>query len=190
MVEMAVHRIGMNQQGHALVILADMNGARLLPIVIGTFEAHAIAMEMRGEHFERPLTHDLFIDALEALGHSITRVEITRLENSTFYGLVFLSAHGTTIEIDARPSDAIALALRAKARILVAEGVLQQAQVWAGDLLEETNNDEVDLFRELLGKVSLSGEDEAVPRHPEGPTPEPPPSSPGSETDADRTGDS
>ncbi|MEN6343891.1 MAG: bifunctional nuclease family protein [Armatimonadia bacterium] len=158
MVEMLVHRIGMNQQGHTLVILADLQQVRLLPILIGEYEAYAIALALRGETFERPLTHDLFANALQALGHRLTRVEVTKLENGTFYGLLHLTTSTGSVTLDARPSDAIALALRTNARIFVAEQVLGEAQVWAADL-EDDENDELTQFRKIMGNMGLDADE-------------------------------
>jgi bifunctional DNase/RNase len=155
MVEMRVHRIGMDQQGQALVVLIDGSEERLLPILIGHFEAYAIAMEVHGEKFKRPLTHDLFINTLEALGHRIERVEITKLERGTFYALLHVSAGAGKIAVDGRPSDAIALALRASAPIYIAEDVLEQAQVLVSDTGE---GDDTEKFRELIEKVGLGEE--------------------------------
>lgn len=152
MVEMVVTRIGMNQHGQALVILGDLQGERLLPIWIGMFEAHAIAIELEGEPFDRPLTHDLFTNVLEALGRRIVKIEVTRLDDRIFYALLHISDGEEVLEIDARPSDAIALALRAEADIYVAEEVLDQAGVLVSDL---SDSDELTRFKELMEKADL-----------------------------------
>ncbi len=161
MVEMTVSRIGMNQQGQALVILGDPAGERLLPIWIGPFEAHAIAVEMQGEPFERPLTHDLFTNTLAALGQRLVRVEITKLEEGVFYALLHITDGEHVLTVDARPSDAIALALRAEARIFVAETVLAEAQVRADDIQD---GDEMERFKQLLRGTPLA---QADPEEPE-----------------------
>ena len=154
MVEMTVSRIGLNQSGQALVILSDLPEERLLPIWIGMFEAQAIAIELEGEAFERPLTHDLFTNVLETLGRRVEKVEVTRLEGGIFYALLHITNGGAPdIEVDARPSDAIALALRADAQIFVAEQVLDEHGVRVSDL-EET--DEMMRFKELMEKADLT----------------------------------
>lgn len=158
MVEMTVYRIGLNAQGHALVILSDADDTRLLPIVIGPFEAQAIAMQIRGEHFERPLTHDLFTNALHALGHQLLRIEITKLEEGTFYAVLVIQTVDGVTELDARPSDAIAIALRAGAPIFVAEAVLQEAQVLVGDLRQDDEQEEIELFKRIMGQVTPGAE--------------------------------
>lgn len=158
MVEMTVHRIGLNAQGHALVILSDLENARLLPIVIGPFEAQAIAMQIRGEQFERPLTHDLFANALTVLGHRLTRIEVTRLEEGTFYAVLLVQTGDAITKLDARPSDAIAIALRADAPIFVAESVLEEAQVLVSDLRPDDEDADIELFKRIMGHVPPGAE--------------------------------
>lgn len=160
MVQMLVHRIGMDQQGQALVVLIDMPEERLLPIIIGPYEAHAIAMELHGEKFKRPLTHDLFINTLHALECELRQVEVTRLEERTFYALLHISDGRHTVTVDARTSDALALALRAGAPIFVAEEVLEEAQVLVSSLAD---GDETEKFRELMSQIRISDESEGGP---------------------------
>lgn len=150
MIEMTVHRVGINPQGQALAILADTRGERLLPIWIGLYEANAIAMQLRGEQFERPLTHDLLKILLDRLGHELVRVEITRLEEGTFFAVLVITDGEDEVLIDARPSDSLALALRAGAPVLVAEGVLDEAGVLAQDLADP---EELETFRQLMERL-------------------------------------
>ena len=159
MVEMTVWRLGVDQQNQVLVILSDPSDERLLPIVIGPCEANAIAMELRGEGFERPLTHDLFINLLETLGRRLTKIEICRLEDSVFYAYLFISNGEHVSQVDSRPSDAIALALRANAKIYVADEVLEQAQVLRSDI-EATEEMQRAKFQDIMTKVDISAEDE------------------------------
>ena len=168
MVEMSVHRIGLDQSGQALVILSDLSGQRLLPILIGPFEANAIAMELRGEKFERPLTHDLFTHTLEALGFRVSTIEIVKLDGGIFYATLHVSDGVREVEIDSRPSDALALALRANARIFVAEEVLQEAQVLVSDL-DDSEEDEMARFRELMARVNLGTAQVEPPVEPDEP---------------------
>lgn len=154
MIEMQVHRI-LSSQGHTFVVLADARVERLLPIAIGPYEANAIAMELQGEKFRRPLTHDLFVATLEAVGHTVCRVEITRLEEGTFYGLLYVVDGSRVVPVDARPSDAIALAVRVDAPILVAEDVLAEAGI---DASQDDESEEEARFRELMSGIGL-GED-------------------------------
>ncbi|MBP8953970.1 MAG: bifunctional nuclease family protein [Armatimonadetes bacterium] len=147
MVEMHVHRVLMNPQGQAFVLLEDPTGDRLLPIWIGQFEATAIAWKLEEQVFERPLTHDLFINALAAVGYEIVRVDVTKLENRIFYALLTLTNGEEEVQVDSRPSDALALAVRADADIFVAEQVLDEAQILRHEIDE---NAEVEKFRELI----------------------------------------
>ncbi len=157
MVEMTVQRVGIDPKRQALVILADAEKRRLLPIMIGLFEAQSIAMAISGEDIGRPLTHDLLLSVIEGTGSELARVEVTRLADRTFFALLHLEREGEMIEIDARPSDAIAVALRADAPIFVAEEVLALAEV-----VDESVDDEQDLekFKDLLGSIDLGEEDE------------------------------
>ena len=161
MVKMQVFRVGIDQQrGVPFVLLADEEEKRLLPIWIGPFEANAIATEMRGKTFPRPLTHDLLRQTVEALGYRLTQVAVTRLEEGTFYAELTLEGETQTKVVDARPSDAIALALRAGASIFVDDEVLKRNQILATEGEEEDAQD-MEKFRELLD--GLQAEDEAEP---------------------------
>jgi bifunctional DNase/RNase len=153
MVEMTVQRVGIDPRRNAVLILADADGRRLLPIYIGFYEAQSIAMAIGGEDIGRPLTHDLLLSVIEAVGGRLREVHITSLVDRTFYAALCISAGGRTIQIDARPSDAVALAVRTGGRVLVAEDVLAQAQVVEqGEDEEETDQEK---FRDLLGQIKL-----------------------------------
>jgi bifunctional DNase/RNase len=109
-----------------VVILKEAEGERILPIWIGPGEAHAIRRILSDEPFPRPLTHDLLVLIIEGLKASVTRVVISDLRESTFYATVMVERAGEVLSIDARPSDSIAVALRAKAPIFVNEELLQE----------------------------------------------------------------
>ena len=111
-----------------IVILKDVEGNRALPIWIGTFEANAIALEMERVTTPRPMTHDLIRNILEGLKAKVSRIVVNDLRDSTFYAVIFLAVNGAEVAIDSRPSDAIALALRVKAPIFVAEKVIREAK--------------------------------------------------------------
>jgi hypothetical protein len=111
---------------HAL-LLKEVFGQRRIPILIGAFEAQAIAMELEGMKPPRPLTHDLIKNLIENLGATILHVEITDLIDNTYHAKIVLDVSSLTNEIDSRPSDAIAVALRAQVPIYVAESILDQA---------------------------------------------------------------
>lgn len=130
-----------------IVLLRETDGERYLPIWIGAPEASAIAFAQQGVTPARPLTHDLFADVISALGTSLVQVRITDLTDGVFYA-VLVFANG--VEVSARPSDAIALALRTGAAVLGAESVLDEA----GLNLPHEDEDEVEKFREFLDQVS------------------------------------
>lgn len=115
-------------QPSALVLLRDSRG-RSVPIFIGKFEAMSIWLALEGTAPDRPLTHDLLNNVISKMGGTVDRILIDDLWNNTYYAKVTLAIDGKAIEIDSRPSDAIALALRAKAPIYMAESVLEKAAV-------------------------------------------------------------
>jgi bifunctional DNase/RNase len=130
-----------------IVLLREVSGERYLPIWIGAVEATAIAFAQQGVVPPRPLTHDLMKDLLEAMGHELTEVQITAMKDGVFYAnLVFDSG----VEVGARPSDSIALALRTGSRIVCAEEVLDEV----GLAVPAEQEDEVERFREFLDSVS------------------------------------
>jgi bifunctional DNase/RNase len=113
--------------GAYAILLKELEGNRRLPIIIGAFEAQAIALEIEGIKPPRPLTHDLLKQITDNLGASVVEVIVDELRENTFYAKIVLEASTLTQEIDARPSDAIALAVRTQAPIYVAESVLEAA---------------------------------------------------------------
>jgi len=128
LVQMEVSKIRIDERrGEQVVVLKERGGNRLLPIIIGISEVTAIKMKISGIQPPRPLTHDLLSETISQLEASLQRVVITKLEFNTFFAkLILQTKEGATREVDARPSDSIALALRADAPIFVAEDVLQQ----------------------------------------------------------------
>ena len=170
MVEVTVESIRVsliNQQ--RLVVLRENDSPRFLPIWIGPFEAEAITMGLQGTDAGRPLTHDLLRNVLEALGADTQSVFINALRDDTFYARVILDMQGERIEVDARPSDAIALAVRLDVPIYVDEDVMDRAgQLPASEFeggeeeLEESGEDELGVFREFIEGIDMddiSGED-------------------------------
>lgn len=119
-------RVHMLSSRH-VIILKDAERGRYLPIWIGAWEASAIAMKLQGLSVERPITHDLFAAALEALGARIERIVISALADETYHARLVLDVGGKVVELDARPSDCVALAVRTQTQILVAEEVLELA---------------------------------------------------------------
>jgi bifunctional DNase/RNase len=113
--------------GAYAILLKEINGNRRLPIIIGAFEAQAIALEIEGIKPPRPLTHDLLKQILDNLGAAVMEVVIDELRENTFYAKIILEVSALTNEVDARPSDAIALAVRTQSPIYVAEKVMNAA---------------------------------------------------------------
>jgi bifunctional DNase/RNase len=178
LVEMVVEsvRVHMLSSRH-VVILKDAARDRYLPIWIGPWEASAIAMKLQGLTPERPLTHDLFATTLEAIGARIDRVVISELADETFHARITLERDGKVVEVDARPSDALALAVRAGVRIFAAETVLEQAALGGdrgiadddlggeGSTLEATGEGQVDprldVFRDFVNSLDADAEGES-----------------------------
>jgi uncharacterized protein len=142
LVEMQIEsvRVHMLSNRH-VVILKDPAGDRYLPIWIGAWEASAIAMRLQGLQAERPLTHDLFAASLERLGVRVQRVVISELADETYHAQIHLERDGFQVEVDARPSDALALAVRAEVQIFADEEVLAQAAL-SSDPDEEGSSDD------------------------------------------------
>jgi len=142
LVEMQIEsvRVHMLSNRH-VVILKDNEGDRYLPIWIGAWEASAIAMRLQGLAAERPLTHDLFAAALDRLGVRVERVVISELSDETYHAQIHLERDGVQVEVDARPSDALALAVRTEVSIYAADEVLAQAAL-AADPDEEVGEDD------------------------------------------------
>jgi bifunctional DNase/RNase len=128
LVQMDVSKIRIDERrGEQVVVLKERGGNRLLPIIIGISEVTAIKMKISGIQPPRPLTHDLLQDTIAQLGATLSRIVITKLEFNTFFAkLILQTKEGTLHEVDARPSDSIAVALRADAPIFVSEEVLNQ----------------------------------------------------------------
>ncbi|MEW6658437.1 MAG: bifunctional nuclease family protein [Thermodesulfobacteriota bacterium] len=111
-----------------IMILKDVDSDKAVPIWIGLLEATAIASELENIKFSRPMTHDLLKIIMESMAIQVTKVEVCDLRDNTYFALIYLNREGQEVTIDARPSDAIALALRVKAPIFVAEVVIQKAR--------------------------------------------------------------
>lgn len=127
---MKVDKLGIDLLTHdPVVILKDLEGKRYLPILIGPFEATAIALALEGTPVPRPLSHDLMRSIIQSLKAKVARVVIHDIQENTFYAKVVLESNGGTLEVDARPSDSIALALRTNAPIFVSERIVLEEAV-------------------------------------------------------------
>jgi len=150
MVPVRIHSLGLDPTSNQpVVLLKETDGLRILPIWIGQPEATAILIAVEGVSPPRPMTHDLLLSVLTASGLELVRVEITRLEEGTFFAALVLHGQDRTVVVDARPSDSIALAVRAGCPIVVAEEVLDQAGIIPDDEAEQ----EVERFRDFLDTV-------------------------------------
>ena len=130
MIEMAIDSIRMSLMNYQrVVILKEKESERYLPIWIGPSEADSIAVKLQDVSVPRPLTHDLLRSVIDALGATVNSIIVSELRNDTFYAKIMLSTNGEVMEIDSRPSDAIALAVRAHVPIYADEGVLDKAGI-------------------------------------------------------------
>ena len=123
-----------------IIILRDKDGHNMVPIWMGLFEANAIAIQIENVASSRPMTHDLLKNVIEDLNADIKKIVVHDLKGNTFYALLYLEVNGETVAIDARPSDAIALALRASAPIFIDEKVIENAK--KVDLVPDRNDTE------------------------------------------------
>ena len=140
--EMTVYGVSFDLVGkQPIVLLKTADENRFLPIWIGHPEAAAILMKLQGASPQRPMTHDLITDMLEELDAEVTRVTVTELRENTFYARITLERNGAEIEIDSRPSDAIALAVRVEAKIFAADEVIEESGI-EFESEEEAANDE------------------------------------------------
>ena len=163
--EMVIYGVSFDLVGkQPIVLLKTADGNKFLPIWIGHPEAAAILMKLQGATTPRPMTHDLVTDMLAQLDAQVVRITVTELRDSTFYAQITVQQDGSEIEIDSRPSDAIALAIRAEAPIFVADRVIEESAIeFEG---EEVNEEEiVTEFKRFLDSVSpdefaVEGEEE------------------------------
>jgi bifunctional DNase/RNase len=157
MQEMVIYGVSFDLVGkQPIVLLKTADGNKFLPIWIGHPEAAAILMKLQSQAPPRPMTHDLVTDMLEQLGAQVTRITVTELRENTFYAQITVQLDGTEIEIDSRPSDAIALAIRAEAPIFAADSVIEESAIeFEGDEVnEEQLEAEVTRFKAFLDEVT------------------------------------
>lgn len=137
-----------------IVLLKEINGSRFLPIWVGAVEATAIAFSQQGVEPPRPLTHDLMKNLLEKLQVTLSAVHLTELRDGVFYAELHLRLKDQELMISARPSDAIALALRTQSAILATEALMDEAGIEITDQDNSQANDEVERFREFLDQIN------------------------------------
>jgi bifunctional DNase/RNase len=136
-----------------IIILRDQEGQRVLPIWVGVFEANAIALQIENVQTPRPMTHDLLKNVIDDLRGQVERIVVCELKENTFYATIHMKASGRQLQVDARPSDAIALALRTGSPIFVEEAVIQSARS------VESSKDNVDVTRLQKWLENLSEEE-------------------------------
>jgi len=154
MVEMVIYGVSFDLVGkQPIVLLKTADGNRFLPIWIGHPEAAAILMKLQNASTPRPMTHDLVTEILGQLNAEVVRITVTELRENTFFAQITVQLDGSEVEIDSRPSDAIALAIRSDAPIYAAESVIEESAIeFEG---EEVNEEEmVDEFKKFLENVS------------------------------------
>lgn len=170
MIEVVIDSIRVSLMSqHRIVILKDVNGDRYLPIWIGPCEADAITIELQEVPPQRPLTHDLLKSMIRELGGRVTQILISDLRNDVYYARIVIDVGGRQIEVDARPSDAIALAVRVKAPIFVAEMVMERASIQPEEDVEreaatrgsEGGENKLSAFTDFLDSLDLDDLDES-----------------------------
>ena len=162
MIEMIVDSVRVNLISPSrVVVLKERDGPRYLAIVIGQGEADAIAVKLQDHEVPRPLTHDLLKQFIEAVQGSVEHVVVTKLVDTTFFAMIVLDVNGSHCELDSRPSDAIALAVRANAPILVEPSVLDAAGFEPDTDGEDSGEgepvaeEELGVFREFINQLDL-----------------------------------
>lgn len=152
---------------HRVVVLKEIDSDRYLPIWIGPFEADAITIQLQGVQVARPLTHDLLKSMIDQMGAKISHITVSELKNDTFYARIVMDIDGNSMEVDARPSDAIALAVRVNAPLFVAEEVMEAASIVPEESLDEADleagtepiseeeEEKLAVFRDFIDELDL-----------------------------------
>ncbi|MCH7567588.1 MAG: bifunctional nuclease family protein [Nitrospirae bacterium] len=161
MVEVTIDSIRVSLMSqHRIVILKDVDSDRFLPIWIGPYEAEAITVSLQQLEVSRPLTHDLLRNVLQKLGAEILQINITELKDDVFFAQIIMTANGQEIEIDSRPSDALALSVRAHVPVFVSEDVMQEAASVPEDELESEDlgdggEERLEVFKDFVETLDL-----------------------------------
>ena len=161
MIEMVVESVRVNLMSPSrVVVLKECDGPRYLAIMIGSGEADAIAVKLQGHETPRPLTHDLLKQVIETVGGSVTHVVVTDLVDTTYFATIVLDIGGSRYKLDARPSDAIALAVRANTSILVEPAVLDDAGFESEPDDDEEQGtvvpeEKLEIFREFINQLDI-----------------------------------
>ena len=151
---MSIYGVSFDMVGkQPIVLLKTEDGNKFLPIWIGHPEAAAILMKLQGQETPRPMTHDLFVDLVGQVGATCESVIVTELKDNTFFAQINLQVNGETVEIDSRPSDALALAVRTDAPIYAADDVIEESAIEFEHEVEDTE-EVVEKFKDFLDNVS------------------------------------
>jgi bifunctional DNase/RNase len=161
MIQVKVETIRVRLTGHErLILLKELNQDRQLPIYIGVPEAEAIQIALKGYRHSRPLTHDLLTNIISALGGELQYVLVKELKEDIFFAVLHIALNGREIDIDARSSDSIAIAVRAQVPIYVAEEVMEKAGTWPSeDILDR---EQLSIFRDFVDTLNLGDLGQAV----------------------------
>jgi bifunctional DNase/RNase len=152
--EMQIYGVSFDMVGkQPIVLLKTIDDNRFLPIWIGHPEAAAILMKLQGADTPRPMTHDLIVDMLDQVDTKCERISVTELRDNTFYASITLSVNGSEVELDSRPSDALAIAVRLGVPIFVAEEVIDESSI-EFEQGEEDNEQVVEKFKDFLDDIS------------------------------------
>ncbi len=163
-VEIDSIRVSLMSQ-HRIVILKDITSERFLPIWIGPYEAEAITVSLQQMEVARPLTHDLLRNVLSTLGAEVVQVNITELRDDVFYARIMLRVNGQVLEIDSRPSDALALSVRVQVPIFVDESVMEQASAEPEESVEdegevaEDDDERLEVFKDFVDSLDIDDSD-------------------------------
>jgi len=146
---------------HRMVILRDIDQDRYLPIWIGSYEADSITIELLGKTVPRPQTHDLLKLVIDAMGARVSHVLVNDLRDDTFFATIIIDMNGQKVEVDSRPSDAISLAVRVKAPLFVADGVMERAGIVPEEGILEmegkgaSSEEDLSAFRDFVDSLDL-----------------------------------
>ncbi len=152
MIEVKINGLFLTQSQASGVILKEIKGERTLPIIIGEYEAQSIALGLEKIKPPRPITHDLTLSMLDSLTAEIEKIAVTELKNNTYYAIIYIRRNSTLYEIDSRPSDAIALAVRKNIPIFVAEEVMEKG-AYTADEVQEVEEGQLNFSQDKLEKL-------------------------------------
>ncbi len=152
MIEVKINGLFLTQSQASGVILKELEGERTLPIIIGEYEAQSIALGLENIKPPRPITHDLALNLISTLESKIERVVVTELKNNTYYALVHVRRKAQLYEVDSRPSDAIALAVRQNIPIFVEEDVMEKG-AYTADEIQNVEEGQVDLKENRVDRL-------------------------------------